>query len=141
MTLSHRTATQLDRLPVFTPHQFIMLKSLHRRFWRRLDRFLEGRLAGRNPSGKTLAEHAYRTEFHRSGKLIATSRAGEFASVIIALAALQPQPEPKATPRSTEWCEADRHSALHTVVPLHKTNALYYRVKSRFGIKFLPFAS
>jgi hypothetical protein len=28
----------------------------------------------------------------------------------MALAALQPQPEPKATPRSTEWCEiVQRH--------------------------------
>jgi len=27
----------------------------------------------------------------------------------MALAALQPQPEPKATPRSTEWCEIGQH--------------------------------
>jgi hypothetical protein len=38
----------------------------------------------------------------------------------MALAALQPQPKPKATPRSTEWCESGQHGAWHTVVPLHK---------------------
>src|SRR5271165_52461 len=41
-------------------------------------------------------------------------------SVLIVLAALQPQPEPKATPRSTEWCESGQHSAWHSVVAFHK---------------------
>ena len=36
----HRTATQLDRFPVFARHQFIMLKSLHRLFRCRLERVL-----------------------------------------------------------------------------------------------------
>jgi hypothetical protein len=39
--------------------------------------------------------------------------------VLTALIALQPQPEPKATPRSTEWCESGQHSAWRTVVPFH----------------------
>ena len=34
--------------------------------------------------------------------------------------ALQPHSEPKATPRSTQWCEFAQHSVLHTVVPLHE---------------------
>ena len=37
----HRTATQLDRFPVFALHQFIMLKSLRCLFRCRLDRILE----------------------------------------------------------------------------------------------------
>jgi hypothetical protein len=43
-----------------------------------------------------------------------------WGSVIMALAALQPQPGPKATPRPTEWREIDQHSAWHSVVPLHE---------------------
>jgi hypothetical protein len=38
---AHCTATQLDRLSVFTRHQLVMLKSLHRLFECRLDRFSE----------------------------------------------------------------------------------------------------
>jgi hypothetical protein len=33
---------------------------------------------------------------------------------------LQPQSEPKATPRSTERYESGRHGPWQTVVPLHK---------------------
>src|SRR5258708_1981887 len=72
----HCTATQLDRFPVFALHQFVMLKSLSCLFQRRLDRFLDRRLAGLNPASKTLAKHAYRTKFRRSRKLIAATRAG-----------------------------------------------------------------
>jgi hypothetical protein len=55
-----------------------VLKSLHRLFrcWR-LDRiFGSRRLAGLNPVSESLAEHAYRTEFHRSRKLVTATRAG-----------------------------------------------------------------
>jgi hypothetical protein len=38
----------------------------------------------------------------------------------MALAALQPQPGPKATPRSTQWREIGRQGPWQTVVPLHK---------------------
>jgi hypothetical protein len=41
-----------------------------------------------------------------------------WGSSFIGLTALQPQPEPKATPRSNEWCESGQHSP--TVVPVHK---------------------
>jgi len=41
-------------------------------------------------------------------------------SVLMALTALQPQPQPKATPRSNEWCEIVQHSAWQTVVPSHE---------------------
>jgi hypothetical protein len=75
---AHCTATQLDRFPVFARHQFIVLKSLQRLFrYCRLDRFFgSGRLAGLNPSGKTLAQQADRTKFHRSRKLAAAAQTG-----------------------------------------------------------------
>src|SRR5271165_1939407 len=73
---SHCTATQLDWIPVTAPQQFIVLKSLRRLFRCRLERILRRRLAGLNPVSKSLAKHADRTEFHRSRKLIAASRAG-----------------------------------------------------------------
>src|SRR5271165_5604996 len=74
----HRTATQLDRFPVFARNQFIVLKALH---WLvrccRLDSILGNRrLAGLNPASKSLAKNADRTEFHSSRKLIAAARAG-----------------------------------------------------------------
>jgi len=43
----------------------------------------------------------------------------------MALAALQPQPEPKATPRSIEWCEIGRQGLWHTVVPLHEKSRAF----------------
>jgi hypothetical protein len=73
---SHRTATQLHRLPVFAPYQFIVLESLHLLIQRRRDRFLRRRVAGLNPTGKTLAQKADRTELHCSRKLVAATRAG-----------------------------------------------------------------
>jgi hypothetical protein len=59
------------------------------------------------------------------------------------LAALQPQPEPKARPRSIEWCEIGQHVPWQTVVPLHEQShvPLQYRVKSHCGLKFLPLVS
>jgi hypothetical protein len=59
--------------------------------------------------------------------------------VLMVLTVLQPQPEPKATPRSTEWCEIGQHGTWQTIVPLHKQSRvlLQYRVKSRFGTRFL----
>src|SRR6266404_8784391 len=71
---SHRTATQLDRFAVFAPHQLVVVKSLVCTYWCGLDRFLETRLTGLNPTGKTLAQQADRTEFHRSRKLAAATR-------------------------------------------------------------------
>jgi hypothetical protein len=41
-------------------------------------------------------------------------------SVFMGLIALQPQREPKATPRSTQWCEIDQHGPWQTVVTFHK---------------------
>ena len=43
-----------------------------------------------------------------------------WGSALMALTALQPYSEPKATPRSTEWCEIGQHRAWHSVVPFHK---------------------
>src|SRR5208282_768133 len=75
---AHRTATQLDRFPVFTCHQFIMLESLHRLFrWCWLDAILgSNRLAGLNPTTESLAQHADRAEFHCSGLNVTATRAG-----------------------------------------------------------------
>src|SRR6478672_2582015 len=71
----HRTATQLDRFPVFARHQLIVLKALSALFWCGLDRVLGSRrLAGFNPAGESLAKHADRTEFHRSRKLVTATR-------------------------------------------------------------------
>src|SRR5271165_5839241 len=68
---SHRTATQLDRFPVFTLYQFIVLKSLRWLIRCRLGRFFgSGRRARLNPASKSLAKHADRTEFHCSRKLV-----------------------------------------------------------------------
>ena len=39
-----------------------------------------------------------------------------WVSVLIVLSALQSQLEPKATPRSTEWCEIGQHSTWHSFV-------------------------
>src|SRR6266446_8516562 len=74
----HRTATQLERFPIFARHQLVVLKSLHPLFWCRLERVLSRRLAGLNPASKTLAKHADRTKFHRSRKFITATRAGAF---------------------------------------------------------------
>src|SRR6516162_5006876 len=72
----HCTATQLDRFAVFARYQLVVLKSFHRPFRRRLDCFLDRRLAGLNATSKTLAEHADRAEFHRSREFIAARWAG-----------------------------------------------------------------
>ena len=69
----HRPATQLERLAVFVRHQLVVLKSFRCpiRCWS--DPLLERRLAGLNTISQTLAEHAHRTEFHCSRKLIAAA--------------------------------------------------------------------
>jgi hypothetical protein len=41
-------------------------------------------------------------------------------SALMVLTALQPQPEPKATQRSTEWCESEQHGPWQTVVSFYK---------------------
>jgi len=43
-----------------------------------------------------------------------------WGSVLMDLTALQSQPQPKATPHSTQWCEIDQQGFWHTVVPLHE---------------------
>ena len=60
------------------------------------------------------------TEFHCSRKLVTATRAGALGSVLMDLTVLWPQSEPKATPRSTEWCEIGQHGPWQTVVPFHK---------------------
>src|SRR5215468_456480 len=72
----HRTATQLDRFPVFACHKFIVVESLQRLFWCRLECIPRQRLGRLNPTGKTLAKQAYRTEFHCSRKLVTATQTG-----------------------------------------------------------------
>src|SRR6478735_5248400 len=72
----HGAPAQLDRFPVFVLHQFIVLKSLYRLLQGRLARFLARRIPGFNSLNKSLAKHAYWTEFHGLRKFIATDRAG-----------------------------------------------------------------
>src|SRR5271166_234135 len=71
----HCTATQLDRCPVCTLHQFVMLKTLRRVLRRRLECILRQRIIGLNVSSESLAKHAHWTEFHCSSELITTDRA------------------------------------------------------------------
>src|SRR4029077_12567320 len=58
----HRAATQLERFPVFTRHQSLVLKSLLCLPRCRLECIPRRRLAGPNPAGKSHAKHAHRTE-------------------------------------------------------------------------------
>src|ERR1700688_1321098 len=117
---AHCTATQLGRCSIFALHQFIMLKALRCLFRCGLECILRRRLAGLNPVSESLAKHADRTEFHCSRKLVTASRAGALGLRAHGLTVLRPQSEPKATPRSTEWCESGRDGPWQTVVPLHK---------------------
>jgi hypothetical protein len=59
------------------PHD-VMLESLQCLFWCRLECISRRRLAGLSPISKSLTEHAHRTEFHRSRKLVA-ERAGSMS--------------------------------------------------------------
>src|SRR6516165_12423174 len=70
----HRAATQLDWFAVFARHQLVVLKSFRWLLQRRLNCFLERRLAGLSATSKTLAKHADWTEFHRSRKLVTATR-------------------------------------------------------------------
>jgi hypothetical protein len=75
---AHCPTTQLDRFPIFTRHQLVVLKSLR---WLvrccRLASILGNRrLAGLNPTSESLVKHADRTEFHCSRKLVTATRAG-----------------------------------------------------------------
>jgi hypothetical protein len=55
-----------------------------------------------------------------------------WGSVFMVLTAVQPQPEPKATRRSTEWCQIGGHGSWQTVVLFHKQLRvpLYYNSAS-----------
>src|ERR1700747_2035587 len=73
---SHRTATQLNRLPVLARHQLVVVKSLYWPFRCRLDCLLERRHAGLHRARDSCAKHADRAEFHCSRKLVTAVRAG-----------------------------------------------------------------
>src|SRR5260221_6095791 len=51
-----------------------------------------------------------------------------WGSVLMTLTALQPQPGPKATPRSAQWCQIGKHGPWQTVVPVPQANASSFRV-------------
>src|SRR6516165_8397548 len=71
----HRSATQLDRFPVFARHQLVVVKSLRWLVRYRFERILSRRLAGLNPTAKALTKHADRAEFHCPRESIAATRA------------------------------------------------------------------
>jgi|SRR6516162_9155767 len=56
--------------------QLVVLKSFRLLVQRRLNCFLERRLAGFNAASKTLTKHAHRTEFHCFREFVATAWAG-----------------------------------------------------------------
>src|ERR1700756_6013581 len=61
----HRAATQLNRFPVFTHHQLVVVKSLRCPLLRRrVDRLLERRCAGLRCARESPAKHADWTELH-----------------------------------------------------------------------------
>jgi hypothetical protein len=43
-----------------------------------------------------------------------------WGSVLMDLTVLQPQSEPKTTPRSAQWCEIGQHGTWQTVLPFQK---------------------
>src|SRR5271166_2753925 len=126
---AHCTATQLDRFPVFTSHQFIMLESLHWLVRCRLDRFFgSGRLAGFNPASKTLAKHADRTEFHCSGKLVAAIRAGA-----LGLRAHGPnRPSDAIKASQSAWISSSISAGSDTVRPTSSRTSAVYRFRNRW---------
>ena len=71
---AHRAATQLDRCPVLSPDQLIVLKSFDRRC--RLYRLLGRRRAAFRRARESRAKHADRAEFHRSRELVPAAGAG-----------------------------------------------------------------
>src|SRR5271157_4843008 len=126
----HRTATKLDRFPVFARHQLIVLKSLHRLFRScRLDRiFGSRRLARLNPASKALAKHADRTEFHRSRKLVTATRAD--ASVLRVHRPNRPSDAIKASQRA--WISSSISVGSDTVRPTSSRNSAVYRFRNRW---------
>jgi hypothetical protein len=48
------------------------------------------------------------------------------SSVLMVLTTLQPQPESKATPRFTEWCEIGQYGPWQTVILLHEQSRLAF---------------
>src|SRR5262249_53711654 len=68
----HYTPTQFERFPVITFHQLVVVKSLRWLVWYRLKGIPRRRLAGLNPTDKTLTKHANRAEFHCSRKRVTT---------------------------------------------------------------------
>jgi hypothetical protein len=63
-----------------------------------------------------------------------------WGSALMVLTALQSHPQPETTPLSTEWCEKRPAQRLANCCPVAQAIAYYlqYRVRLRFGTKFLP---
>src|SRR5215468_8438385 len=75
----HRTATQLDRFPVFASHQLVVVKPLGWLVRHPIERIPSNRrLTGLNRTAETLTKHADRAEFQCSRDFIAAARAGAF---------------------------------------------------------------
>ena len=93
----HRTATQLDRFPVFALHQLIMLKSLRCLFRCRLDVYPRRQKTRRTQPRQREPCEACRpdripllqkTHYHKSGRCV-------WASVFMGLTALRMRSEPR----------------------------------------------
>src|SRR6516164_3599014 len=133
----HRTATQLDRFAVFIRRQLVVLKAVSWLFrCRRLECTLGRRLAGHNPTSKTLAEHANRTEFHGSGKLVTATRASA-----LGLRVHRTNRPSAATALSTEWCKIGVHGTWQSCCPVPQTIACSFIVarQTRFRNKIRTF--
>ena len=118
---AHRTATQLDRFPVFARHQLVVLKSLRWLFGLRLDcirRQKTRRTQPRQPSPL----RSMQTGQNSIAPENSLPQLGQvrWGSVLMFLTALQPQSRRKAIPLSAGWCEIGQQGFWHTVVPLHE---------------------
>ena len=115
---AHRTATQLDRFSVFARHQLIVLKSLRRLFRCRLDRSPQKEDSpDSTPPARPL--RSMQTGQNSIAPENSLPQLGQvrWGSVLMDLTVLRPQSEPKATPRSIEWCEIVQRHPLANVGP------------------------
>jgi hypothetical protein len=108
--------------------QFIMLKALRCVFRSGLDRILRRRLAGFNPVSKSLAKHAYWTEFHCSRKLVAAARAGALGLRLHGFN--RPSEAIKAS--QSAWISSSISAGSETVRPTSSRNSAVYRFRNRW---------
>ena len=94
----HRTATQLDRSPVFARNQLIVVKSLLCFYWCRFERIPIEDPPDSTPPAETLTKHANRQNSIAPENSLPQLGQVRLVSVLIFLDALRRQPQPTATP-------------------------------------------